>query len=109
MSKKLLQQMVEKLGLQEVSKQIGYTKGAVCHVLKGSYKGNPGRILKATEEKFSQQTVECPVMGEIPLSRCVENRNLPFSSANPIRVILARMCPKCGQRETQSGERGQGG
>ncbi len=95
MSTGLLQQMVERLGLQEVARQIGYTKGAVCHVLKGSYKGNPGRILKAVEEKYSQQAVECPIMGEIPLSRCVENRNLPFSSANPIRVMLARTCPKC--------------
>lgn len=95
MSMELLQQMVEKLGLQEVAKQIGYNKSAVCHVLKGSYRGNPGRVLKAVEDKFSQQAVECPVMGTIPLSRCVENRNLPFSSANPIRVMLARTCPKC--------------
>lgn len=99
MSKELLQQMVDRLGLQEVSRRIGYTKGAVCHVLKGSYKGNPGRILKATEDKFSQQAVECPVLGEIPLSRCVEERNRPPSSVNPIRVMLARACPQCRRND----------
>lgn len=99
MSRELLQQMVDKLGLQEVSRRIGYTKGAVCHVLKGSYKGNPARILKATEGKFSQQTVECPVLGEIPLSRCVEERNRPFAATNPLRVRLARTCPKCGRND----------
>ncbi len=95
MSKELLQQMVEKLGLQEVARQIGYNKSAVCHVLKGNYKGKPDRILNATEEKYSQQPVECPVLGEIPLSRCVEERNRPFTPVNPLRVRLAKTCPRC--------------
>jgi len=95
MSKELLQQMVEKLGLQEVAQTIGYNKTAVCHVLKGNYRGKPDRILKAVEEKFSQQPVECPVLGQIPLSKCVEERNRPFAAVNPIRVRLARTCPKC--------------
>ena len=89
--------MVEKLGLQEVAQTIGYNKTTVCHVLKGNYKGKPDRILKAVMEKFSQSPVECPVLGEIALSRCVEERNRPFAAVNPIRVRLARTCPKCGR------------
>jgi hypothetical protein len=87
--------MVEKLGLPEVARRIGYNKSAVCHVLKDSYKGKPDRILKAAEETFSQAIVECPVLGEIALSRCVEERGRPFAAVNPIRVSLARMCPRC--------------
>lgn len=95
--------MVKKLGLQEVSDRIGYTKSAVCHVLKGSYKGRPDRILKAVEEKFSQETVECPVLGEIALSRCVEERSRPFAATNPLRVQLYRMCKECGKRQVAAG------
>lgn len=91
----LLQQMVEKLGLAEVAERIGYNKSAVCHVVKGSYKGNPARLLKAVEEKFSEEAVLCPVLGEIALYRCVEERNRPFAPTNPLRVRLARTCPKC--------------
>ena len=96
MSRELLQQMVEKLGLAEVSAAIGYTKGAVCHVMRGTYKGRADRILAAVEEKFSQRLVECPVLGQISLARCTEEKARPFSAANTIRVALARTCPRCG-------------
>ncbi len=91
----LLQQMVETLGLQEVAEQIGKSKSALCHVVNGTYRGRPDRILLAVEQRYSQRTVECPVMGDITLSRCVEERNRPFAAVNPIRVRLARTCPKC--------------
>jgi hypothetical protein len=97
MSVELLQSMVEKLGLAEVADRIGVSKSAVCHVARGTYKGKPDRILAAVEEKFSQRSVECPVLGDITLATCTEKKNLPFSAANSVRVMLARTCPKCQQ------------
>ncbi|HPP07199.1 MAG TPA: hypothetical protein PLW88_07485 [Syntrophorhabdaceae bacterium] len=91
----LLQQMVEKLGLSHVADAIGYNKTAVCHVLKGTYRGKPDKILKAVENKFSQQPVECPVLGRIALARCVEERNKPFAPVNPLRVRLIKTCKSC--------------
>ena len=99
----LLGEMVDKLGLQAVADEIDRSKSAVCHVHRGTYKGNPEAILRAVEEKFSQRLVECPVLGEIPLNRCVEERNRPFAATNPVRVRLARMCKGCG-RNTKGGE-----
>jgi hypothetical protein len=90
-----LQRIVEKEGLEVVAERIGYAKSAVCHVVRGTYKGRPDRILIAAEEKYSQENVECPVLGDITLSRCVEERHRPFAAVNPIRVRLARTCPKC--------------
>lgn len=95
--KALLEEMVVKLGLQEVADAIGRSKSAVCHVHRGTYKGNPEAILRAVEERFSQRLVECPVLGEIPLNRCVEERSRPFAATNPVRVRLARACKGCGQ------------
>lgn len=95
MSKELLQSMVEKLGLDEVANRIGKSKSAVCHVAHGTYKGKPDRILAAVEEKFSQRSVECPVLGNITLARCTEEKSRPFAATNSIRVMLARTCPKC--------------
>ena len=96
MNKKLLQSMIDKLGLAEVAQRIGYDKTAVCHVARGTYRGKPDRILKAVEESFSQRIVECPVLGGITFARCVEERSRPFIATNPTRVALARTCPKCG-------------
>ena len=91
----LAREMVKKLGLQAVSAAISRHKSAVSHVLNGDYKANPELILRAIEEKFSRQTVECPVLGLIALNQCVEERSRPFSGVNPIRVRLAKTCPVC--------------
>lgn len=99
MSADLLQQMVDKIGLQEVAGRIGYSKSAVCHVLRGTYKGKVEKILEATERSFSEETVTCPVLGNIPYHRCIEEQNRPFSAANSIRVTLARTCPKCERKK----------
>jgi DNA transposition AAA+ family ATPase len=39
--------MVDKIGLQEVAGRIGYSKRAVCHVLRGTYKGKTENVLVA--------------------------------------------------------------
>jgi len=91
--------MVEKCGLQEVAGRIGYSKSAVCHVLRGTYKGKVEKILLAAEQAFSVEEVFCPVLGDIPFHRCIEEQSRPFSSANSIRVSLARTCPNCSSKK----------
>jgi hypothetical protein len=95
MSVELLQSMIEKLGLAAVAEKIGYDKTTVCHVARRNYSGKPDRVLRAVEEKFSRQGVECPVLGDITLARCTEERGRPFIATNPTRTMLARTCPKC--------------
>lgn len=93
------QQIVKKEGLQAVSTRLGVSKSTVCHVVRGTYKGKPDRILKLAEGAYSQRTVECPVLGGITYARCIEEKNRSFSAVNPIRVRLARTCPRCGAKE----------
>ncbi len=91
----LLSDMVEKLGLAAVAEAIDYSKSAVCHVQKGTYKGKAEKVLAAVEQAFSQRPVECPILGEISYSRCIEEKNRPFAATNPLRVRLARTCRTC--------------
>jgi hypothetical protein len=100
----LLAQMVDRLGLQEVARQTGYSKGAICHALRGTYKGRTDKILQAVENAYSHEPVECPVLGEIPLSRCVAERGRPFAAVNPTRVALFRACRQCGRSVATSGD-----
>lgn len=94
--------MVDKIGLQEVAGRIGYSKSAVCHVLRGTYKGKTEKVLVAVERAFSDEQILCPVLGDIPLHRCIEEQNRPFSAANSIRVSLARACPTCDRKKGAS-------
>lgn len=91
----LLNDMVEKLGLTEVASRTGYSKSAICHVQKGTYKGKAEKVLEKVRNIFSMEAVCCPILGEIPLSRCVEEKNRPFAATNPLRVRLARTCKNC--------------
>lgn len=93
-----LQQIVETEGLQAVSDRLGVSKSTVCHVVRDTYRGKPDRILQLAEEAYSQRLVECPVLGGIAYSRCIQERTKPFSAVNPLRVQLGRTCPKCGRQ-----------
>ncbi len=94
-SLKLLDEMVDKLGLQAVADRTGYSRSAICHVQRGTYKGRGEKILRRVEEVYSQRPVACPILGEISFARCVEEKHRPFAAVNPIRVSLARTCPTC--------------
>ncbi len=75
-----------------VAAQIGYSSGAVCSVLAGSYRGNLARVRQAVEGALMAAVVECPVIGELPRQRCIEHQRTPFTPTNPARVALYRAC-----------------
>lgn len=93
----LLRKKVEELGQAEVARRIGKSPSSVCQILSGEYKGSPDNILQLIEEHFGQSTVQCPILGEIPLKRCAENRRRPFAATNPTRVRLWKACKDCDQ------------
>jgi len=75
-----------------VAAQIGYSPAVVNQVLKGVYKGDIARVQQAVEGALMGATVDCPVLGELPRNRCLENQDRPFAATNPIRVQLYRTC-----------------
>ncbi len=78
-----------------VASRIGYSVAVVNACLKGSYKGDLKRVQQAVEGALMGNSVDCPVLGEIPRNRCVEHQRAPFSATNPTRVQLSRACPTC--------------
>lgn len=95
----LLKRKVAELGQAEVGRQLGYSSGSIiCQILKGDYKGAPTNALNRVVELFGGVTAHCPVLGEITLQRCAEQKKLPFSAANPRRAQLYRACKTCERR-----------
>jgi hypothetical protein len=43
-------------------------------------------------------SIDCPIIGEIPLNICVDNQSRPFAATNPMRVRLHRACKACPNR-----------
>lgn len=98
----LLRRMAELCGQAEVARAIGKSASAVNQVLRGTYQGSSDGILQAVAEVYGVETVLCPVLGEIPLGRCAEERGKPFSMASPQRCALYRACRVCLQTQTPS-------
>ncbi|MCF6267793.1 MAG: hypothetical protein L3J57_14805 [Desulfuromusa sp.] len=89
---------VETHGQAEVAKRIGRSSSAVSLVLAGKYAGNPDKILERIVAEFSNETVNCPILGEIALADCLEARQraeLPFFPSSGQTTELYQTCPTC--------------
>jgi len=78
-------------------KRIGYSAAVVNQVLRGRYKGDLRSIEQAVRGALLGETVDCPMIGEIPRHRCIEHQRRASRPAatNPMRVQLAQACPVC--------------
>ena len=91
----ILRQAVEKSSQAEVARRIGRSPAAVNQVLKGVYAGDTEAVLERVSAEFGGAEVECPVMGRIALSHCIENRERAFRPVNHQRVKLWKGCREC--------------
>jgi len=96
----LLRRAVDEHGQADVARRIGRSASAINQVLHDKYNGNPERILELVAAEFGCENVQCPVMGEIPLARCTEERNKPFRATNPQRRRLYLACRDCDRRKS---------
>jgi len=75
-----------------VGQRIGYSATVVSRVLAGDYKGDTGSVEDAVRGALMGETVDCPVIGDIPRNRCIEHQRKEFGATNPMRVQLYRAC-----------------
>ena len=101
----LLQDAVNEHGSQaKVGKKLGYSSATISQVLGGSYGGQLDGFLKRVEEVFGKAEINCPILGEILLPECVEERRKPFCTANPHRVRMYQACRRCPNNTDQRDE-----
>ena len=91
----LLIKAVQSHGQSRVARALGYSVSAVNQVLHDKYRGRLDNLLKRVCEVYGSGTVDCPVMGTIPVRRCAAERKKPFAASSPQRVRLYRICRNC--------------
>ncbi len=82
-----------------VGAKIGMSPAVVNQVLKGCYNGNMLNVQRRVEGALLGVTVDCPVIGDLLLNRCMENQIRPFAATNPLRVQLHRACKTCPENK----------
>jgi len=95
---KLLIDKCTELGQAEVARRLGLSDAAISQILSGKYKAAPDAILNRVIEVFGGLSVDCPVLGEIPLNQCASERKKPFAATSHQRVALWKACQKCTRR-----------
>lgn len=96
---KLLNEKVAELGQAEVARRLEVSAAAISQMMSGKYQAAPDNILKRVIEIFGGLSVECPVLGTIPLSRCAQERKKPFAAVNHQAVALWKACQTCERRQ----------
>ncbi|MBI2313545.1 MAG: XRE family transcriptional regulator [Betaproteobacteria bacterium] len=82
----------------QAARRIGRSAAVVNQVLKGTYKGNLRDVEARVRGALMRATLACPVLGEIPTNRCLDEQARPRASTNPLRVALYRACQTCPNR-----------
>jgi hypothetical protein len=108
----ILKKKCAEIGQSAVARELGYSPTAVNQALSGKYRSSVTTLLSRVEEKYGRTLVDCPVLGEMTLARCSDNRRRPFAAINPTRVRLFRECKDCTayiQNPIEHSKRTQGG
>lgn len=91
----LLRQKVDEIGQAALARRVGYSPSAINQAVKGTYGGSLDNLLQRVEETFGSATVMCPVMGEISIQRCADERRKAFGATSPQRARLYLACKSC--------------
>lgn len=99
----LLNQKVSQLGRRKVEADTGMSKTTLSQVLNKKYAGSMVNIQAQVEAAYTSISVECPILGDIPVKRCNVERKKQFSAANPTRVKLYQACKTCPHNKQSGG------
>jgi hypothetical protein len=91
----LLREHIARTSGARVARELGYSPALVSQVAACKYGGDLERVARRVIEVYGGQHVECPVLGEIALACCAQERKRPFAATNPVRVRLYRACRTC--------------
>ncbi len=76
----------------KVARRLQYSAAVVSGTINGTYKGDLRAVEGRVRDVLMRATVGCPVLGDIPSTRCVEEQAAPFRATNHQRVQLYHAC-----------------
>jgi hypothetical protein len=78
------------------SKRLSYSASTISYVLANNYKGDLRRVEKVVRGALMSEQVICPVVGEIPLDRCLFEQGRSDIGGSAIRTRLYHKCRGIG-------------
>lgn len=81
-----------------VARRLGYSASVISQVLSRTYRGDYARVEQKVRGELMRETLECPVMGEIRKSTCIDNQRLAARgviATSSMRSRLYHACRTC--------------
>lgn len=78
--------------LAGAAKKIGYTGGLVSNIIANKYPAGTERIEAKVRGALMNETVTCPILGEIGRDHCLDEQAKPRMATSSIRSKLYRAC-----------------
>lgn len=94
----LLRNKAKEKGRRQVEQDVGFSKTTLSQVLNEKYAGNLDNVKEKVIAAYTDVEVNCPVLGDIPVRRCLSEQVKPFTPSNPQRVRLYKACMSCPNR-----------
>jgi hypothetical protein len=75
-----------------VAARLGYSGSVVSQALACRYAGDIGTLTERVRGAYMQETVLCPVLGEVGRDRCLQEQREPFRATSSMRAQLYHAC-----------------
>ena len=85
----------DRSSVRDVARRLRYSPSVGSQILSNTYKGRNDKVEAAVRGAFMGSTVDCPILGELAVDKCLYHQGRKFEATNPTRVALSRTCPTC--------------
>lgn len=101
-----LAEVADARGLAAAGKAIDYSGSLVSSVIANKYAGDITRVSEKVKGALLGHTVDCPRLGEMARSVCLEWQKKPLAHTSSLRVEMYRACRGgCPHSRLQGGDR----
>lgn len=92
-------------GASRVAEELGCTPSLITQLRNGTYPESGAiKWYRKIVALYGNETVTCPALGEIPLIRCVEERDKPAGAPSAAYARQRRACRACPNNRNGGGK-----
>jgi len=83
-------------GATRVAEELGCNPSLITQLRNSTYpQSSTPKWYRKIVEKYGNETIRCPALGEIPLIRCTDERNKPAGAPSAAYTRQRRACRSC--------------
>jgi len=76
----------------EMARRLGYSPAVVTGVINATYAGDLATVEAKVRGLLMNETVDCPVLGELTRDRCLNEQKMSRIGSSSLRARISRAC-----------------